>query len=193
MAAPPIRSIATIGGNIVSAVPCADLPPILMTMKAEVVVWSPKGERRTPLESFFTGVRATVLQPGELVTAVFIPTPAPGSGSAYERFALRNGNAIAVAGVAATVTLDRGETVKDARVALAAVSPIPKLVEGAHDALVGKPIDEATLDAAAKAAVAAAQPITDVRGTAEYRRDIVAVLARRAIMAAAQRAKETRS
>jgi carbon-monoxide dehydrogenase medium subunit len=192
MAAPQIRNVATVGGNIASAVPCADLPPILTAMKASVLLWSTSGQRRVPLEAFFVGARQTVLQKNELLTAVIVQKPPPGFGAAYARFALRDGNAIAVAAVAASLVLDGDSTVRDARIVLGAVSPTPKLVEAAGAALVGGPPDEGTFRAAADAAMRAAEPISDVRGSAEFRRDLVGVMARRALATACQRAKEAR-
>ena len=100
MAAPQIRNVATVGGNIASAVPCADLPPILTAMNASVVLWSPAGERTVPLETFFVGARQTVRRDDEELTAVLVPQQPSGFGAAYARFALRDGNAIAVAAVA---------------------------------------------------------------------------------------------
>ncbi len=189
MAAPQVRNAATVGGNIVSAVPCADLPPILMTMNASVETWSPKGTRTLPLDSFFVGVRQTQLRPDELLTAVIVPHQPNGFGAAYARFALREGNAIAVAGVAASLQLD-GNAIGNARVALGAVAPIPKLVEAARDELVGNPADDATFKRAAALAMEAAEPISDIRGSADFRREVVEVMARRALESALTRAKE---
>ncbi len=189
MAAPQVRNAATVGGNIVSAVPCADLPPILMTMNASVETWSPEGTRTLPLDSFFVGVRQTQLRPDELLTAVIVPHQPKGFGAAYARFALREGNAIAVAGVAASLQLG-GDVVSDARVALGAVAPIPKLVESAREALVGNAADETAFQQAATLAMEAAEPISDIRGSADFRREVVEVMARRALQTALSRAKE---
>lgn len=190
MAAQQIRNMATVGGNLASAVPCADLPPILMVMDASVVLWSPTGERTVHLGDFFLGPRRTALRGDELLTAVIVPRPSPGSGAAYERFALREGNAIAVASVAAGLCLRDDGVICDARITLGAVAPTPLPVEAAADCLVGRPLDEDTCNEAATAAAAAAQPICDVRGTADFRRDIVGVLTRRALGKAHARATE---
>ncbi len=115
MAAHQIRNAATVGGNIASAVPCADLPPLLITMKAEVVLWSAGGERNVPLESFFLGPRQTVMKEGEVLTSVVVPEPPAGFGAAYARLALRNGNGIAVAAVAAGLKLDGTGVIEEAR------------------------------------------------------------------------------
>jgi carbon-monoxide dehydrogenase medium subunit len=190
MAAPQIRNVATVGGNIASAVPCADLPPILIAMNASVRLWSQFGERDVPLHEFFAGPRCTVLQAGEVLTAVFVPRPPPRFGAAYARFALRDGNAIAVAAVAASLLLDRDDTVRDARIVLGAVAPVPRLVEAAAAELRGQPATQDAFARAAEAARDAAQPISDVRGSAAFRRELVAVLSRRALTGAYRRAME---
>jgi carbon-monoxide dehydrogenase medium subunit len=187
MAAPQIRNAATVGGNIAGGVPCADLPPVLMVLDASVTLWSAGAERSVPLAEFLVGPRETILQPGEVLTAVRVPAPSPGSGSAYARFALRDGNAIAVAAVAAGLWLDADATVRRALIALGAVAPTPRLAEDAAARLEGRRWDH-DLDDVAEAAMAAAEPITDVRGTADFRRRLVGTLTRRAIEAAGGRA-----
>lgn len=190
MAAPPIRNVATVGGNIMSAVPCADLPPILMAMHATVEMWSPECVRSSPLDAFFAGPRRTLLQEGEILIAVIVPKPPSGFGAAYERFGLREGNAIPVASVAASLQLDGLGTITEARLVLGAVAPIPKMVPDAAESLVGRPADEDAFKKAARIAREAAQPISDVRGTAQFRRDLVEVLARRALLKARERTRE---
>ncbi len=192
MAAPQVRNVATVGGNIASAVPSADLPPILTAMNAAVVLWSAKGERTVPLDAFFVGPRQTVLRDDEVLTAILVPKPPPRFGAAYARFQLRDGNAIAVAAVAASLLLGDGNTVRDARVVLGAVAPVPMLVEAAGAALAGRPPDEEAFHRAADAAMEAAEPISDIRGSADFRREIVGVLTQRASRTAWQRARETR-
>ncbi len=190
MASPAIRNVATVGGNIVSAVPCADLPPILIAMNASVRLWSAGQERSVALRSFFSGPRETAMSDDELLTAVIVPEPEPGFGAAYERFGLREGNAIAVAAVAAGLVLDQDNTVRQARLVLGAVAPIPKVVESAGEILVGLPAGDDTFERAARAAQAAAEPISDVRGSAGFRRELIEVLARRALKKACRRAQE---
>ncbi|UCF34353.1 MAG: xanthine dehydrogenase family protein subunit M [Phycisphaerales bacterium] len=192
MAAPQIRNVATVGGNIASAVPCADLPPILTAMKASVVLWSPEGRREVPLHSFFIGARETVRRDDELLTEALVPLPQPGFGAAYARFGLRDGNTIAVAAVAAGLLLDGDDTIRDARIVLGAVAPVPKLVESAGAALVGQRPDEDAFRATAVTAMEAAEPISDVRGSADYRRELVGVLTERALTTACERARRSR-
>ena len=190
MAATQIRNLATVGGNIASAVPCADLPPILMVLGATVSLWSTNGERTLPLESFYLGPRETVRRPDETLTFVHVPEPVAGFGAAYSRLALREGNAIAVASVAAALTLEDNDTIADARLALGAVAPLPKLVESAGRLLRGKRADDHAFEAAGKAAMDEAEPISDIRGSAEYRRKMIGVLTRRALCTARDRARE---
>ena len=113
-------------------------------------------------------------------------------GAAYARFQLRDGNAIAVAAVAAGLTLNGNGSVRDARIVLGAVAPVPKLVAAAGAQLVGQPAEEDAFRGAAEAAVQEAEPISDVRGSADFRRELVGVLTRRALTAALHRAKEVR-
>jgi len=192
MAAPQIRNMATVGGNIAAAVPCADLPPILIAMNASVVLWSAEGEREVPLREFFVGPRTTVRRDNEVLTAILVPNLPPRFGAAYARFQLRDGNAIAVASVAAGLLLGEDNTVQNARIVLGAVAPVPKLVEPAAALLVGKPPDEDAFRMAADAAAAEAEPICDVRGSADFRREIVGVMTRRALATALERAQEGR-
>lgn len=189
MAAPPIRNVATVGGNIMSAVPCADLPPILMVMQAQAEVWSQGRVRSVPLDTFFVGPRSTRLAEGEILTAMVIPMLPSGFGAAYERFGLREGNAIPVASVAASLRLGDGGTITEARLVLGAVAPIPKMAGDAAKSLVGGPANEEAFDEAATLAQKESQPISDVRGTAQFRRDLVHVLARRALLKARERAQ----
>jgi carbon-monoxide dehydrogenase medium subunit len=192
MAAPQIRNIATVGGNIASAVPCADLPGPLTAMNASVVLSSARGEREVALDKFFVGPRQTVRRDDEVLVAVIVPNPPPRFGAAYARFALREGNAIAVAAVAASLVLGTDGTIREPRVILGAVAPVPLWAEAAVGELSGvAPTDEAFARAGA-AAAAAAQPISDVRSSAEYRRTLIGVLTPRALRTALCRAKEAR-
>lgn len=193
MAVRQIRNVATVGGNIVSAVPCADLPPIFCVMGASIILWSPVGERRVTLPEFFVGVRGTLRRDDEIVTAIVVPRPVARFGAAYARFSLREGNAIAVAAVAAGLQLDSDETIRDARIVLGAVAPVPKPVESASAVLAGSRGGDSLFDKAAQAAMKAAEPISDVRGSAEYRRELIGVLTRRALSDALRRARENRS
>lgn len=189
MASPQVRNSATVGGNLAGAVPCADLPPVLAVLDASAVVWSPGGTRTFPLESLYVGARRTCLRPGEILTGVRVPRPPPASGASYSRFALRDGNAIAVASVAASVVLGSTGDVIACRIMLGAVAPTPLRATPAENTLLGRPLDD-FIDEAAMMAAAAARPISDLRGSAEFRRHLVRVLAGRALRAAADQARE---
>lgn len=191
LAAPQVRNMATIGGNIASAIPSADLPPVLIVHGASVVLWSPDGQRSVPLESFFTGPRQSVRKDNEVLTAIEVPIPARGFGAAYERFANRNANACAVAAVAAGLLLEDNGTIRETRIVLCAVAPTPKLLASVGHALTGKTAGEATFDVAAGLAMEAAKPISDIRGSDLHRKELIGVLTRRALAKAHRRALET--
>ncbi len=186
-----IQSRASVGGNLCNASPAADSIPALIALGAEAVVAGPSGTRRAvPVESFCTGPGRTVLVPGEVLVHLRLPPPAPHSSSAYLRFIPRNEMDIAVVGAGVALTLDdKRSTCVSARVALAAVAPTPLLVPEAGAALAGTALAEADLERAAALAKVAARPISDMRGSADYRRHLVGVLVRRALRAALQRAK----
>jgi len=188
MAAYQVRNMATVGGNVAGAVPCADLPPILITMNGQVVVWSTAGERTIAIEDFLKGPRQTAIGHGEIVIAILVPTAPRGFGAAYERFALREGNAIAVASAACGLVLDENEAIETMRICLGAVGPIPIQVESASKHAIGRRINEIDLNAIGEEAARAAQPIADIRGSIEFRRTLVRVLAGRAVKSAHKRA-----
>lgn len=187
MAGPQVRNMATVGGNICNANHCADLPPVLMVLGAQLTLHSRAGERVVPLRSFFTGSKRTALKIGELLTEIFIPYPAARSGTAFARFSLRESNAIAVAGVAAMVELDTERCVRAASISLSAVAPTTIMVEEAASMLTGRPLDEASVRAAASAAMQASHAISDLRAQEDYRRWLVESLTRTAINSAAAR------
>jgi carbon-monoxide dehydrogenase medium subunit len=182
-----IQSRATIGGNLCNGSPAADTIPALIALGAQAVIAGPRGRREVPVEAFITAPRKTVLGEGELLIELRLPPPAPGSADAYQRFIPRNEMDIAVVGVGASITLERGRCTA-ARIALGAVGPTPILARDAAAVLVGNAIDEDAPERVADAAVAAARPISDKRGTADFRRRIVGVLARRVVAEAARRA-----
>jgi carbon-monoxide dehydrogenase medium subunit len=162
-------------------------------MHASVILWSPEGERSVQLELLFVGPRQTTLREGEVLLAVLVPSVRPRFGAAYERFGLRDGNAIAVASVAASLELEGDDTVRECRIVLGAVAPIPKLVESAGAAMVRKKPEADAFREAAAAAMSAAEPIRDVRGSAEFRRELVGVLTQRALKTALRRAREAKA
>jgi len=186
-----IRNRATVGGNLCNAAPSADTAPALIVLGASCLVSGPEGERWIAAEEFVTGPGRCALRHGELMTAISIPAPGPKSGSAYLRFIPRGEMDIAVAGAAASATLsDDRSTIVAARVALAAVAPVPLVVPAAAAILVGSPPTTDVLATACARAMEAAAPIDDVRGSAAFRRHIVGVLTRRALETALGRARE---
>jgi CO/xanthine dehydrogenase FAD-binding subunit len=182
-----IRNLATLGGNLANAAPSADMAPPLLALDAELVISGPRGQRRVPAADFFLGVRRTQLEPNEVLVEVLIAAPGPGSGGTYVRHTPRRELDIAVVGVAAQLTVRDGHCVT-ARIALGAVAPVPLRATAAENRLVGEAVSPALIDEAAQLAVAAASPISDQRGTAEFRQHLVRVLTRRTLTTALERA-----
>jgi len=183
-----IQSRATIAGNLCNGSPAADTAPALLVLDAQCVIAGPSGRRTIPLAELHTAPGRTCLTPGEMLIELRAAPPPAHGADCYRRLIPRNEMDIAVVGVGASIALD-GERCSAARVALGAVGPRPILAVEAAAALVGTKLNAAALDAAAQAAAAVATPIDDMRGTAEYRRDVVAVLTRRVAAEAAQRAR----
>jgi CO/xanthine dehydrogenase FAD-binding subunit len=182
-----VRNLATLGGNLCNAAPSADMAPPVLALEAEAVIAGPRGERRVPIAEFFAGVRRTVLGPDEILLELVIPSPGARSGGHYLRHTPRRELDIAVVGVASQLTLSDGVCAK-ARIALAAVAPVPLRATAAEQALEGKPVTPEAIERAAELAVGAAKPISDQRGSADYRRHLVRVLTRRTLRAAFERA-----
>jgi carbon-monoxide dehydrogenase medium subunit len=185
-ASPQIRTRATVAGNICSAVPCGDFPVILMALGADVELASIKGRRTVPLAEFFTGPRETVRAADEILTRIVIPKKSAGARGCYQKFQRRASNSLAVASAGAVLRVENG-AFREARIVLGAVAPTPLLAKKASASLTGKAIDEETIRNAAAVARDEAIPITDVRGTENYRRELVYVLTRRAIERAVER------
>lgn len=188
-----IQGRASMGGNLCNASPAADSIPSLIAHAATCEIAGPNGRRTVAVEDFCVSPGRTVLQPGEFLVALHIPAPQPGFGAAYLRFIPRNEMDIAVVGVGASVQLDDSRSkIVSARIALGAVAPKPLYVPDAGAALAGQPATEESIAKAAKVAQDAAKPISDMRGTAEYRKQLVAVLTRRALTKAIERAKSNK-
>ena len=184
-----IQGRATIAGNLCNASPAGDTIPALIAIGAVCVIASESGNRELAVEDFVTGVGTNALQDGEFLVGLKIPNPPARSADAYLRFIPRTEMDIAVAGAGVALTLDDAGTCTAARVAIGAVAPTALLVPAAADALVGTSVDDDALAAAAAACSAAASPITDKRGTVEYRRKVVGVLCKRAAAIARDRAQ----
>jgi len=177
-----IRNLATIGGNLVTASPSAEIGPILLALGAQALIASTRGERTVPIGEFHTGVRRTVLEPDELLIELRIPAPGQRSGSHYIKLKERQKMDIAFVGVATSLELESGDgVVREARIALGAVAPTIIRAEAAEARLRGQKLTDALLAEVGQLAAQAAKPISDVRASAEYRREMVDVLTQRAL------------
>lgn len=179
-----VRNRATLVGNVCRASPSADTLPPLIADRAVVRIQGPDGSRRCPVETFFTGPGRTVLAAGEIVTHIEIPATAPRTGKAYIKHGRREQMELATVGVATHITLDEQGEIADAAVVMASVAPTPLRATRAEQLLRGRRPDAEVFAAAATAAGEAATPITDLRASADYRRDMVRVLTRRALQQA---------
>ena len=182
------RAQGTIGGNVMNASPAMDTGGPLLCFGATVTLRSPSGERSIALDELWTGPGTTSARPDELLVAIDMPASAEGTGSCYVRLEYRRQMEIAVVGATAVVTVD-GDRVTDARVAITALTPTIRRVPESEAALVGTGGGDHAVEASAAAAAAASTPISDVRGSAEYRRAMAEVIAGRAIAAALTRAR----
>ncbi len=178
MASVQIRNLATVGGNLCNAAPSADLAPILIALNATTRIVGPGGERRVPLDEFFTGPGATVLTPGELLVAVELPPPA--GPAVYLKHSPRECMDIAIVGVGIALQVKNNHC-ESARIVLGAVAPVPLRARRAETELLDRPLTPERIDRAAQFAAEDSTPIDDVRGSAWYRRKIVSVLVRRGL------------
>ena len=183
-----IQGRASLGGNLANSSPAADGIPAMIALGGTAHIAGPNGRRDVPIAEFCTAPGRNVLETGEFIVSLSFPDPAANSGSAWERFIPRNEMDIAVTNAGVYLALD-GDTVADARVAIGAVAPTPLLVPAAAEALIGNPLTDETIEAAAEAARQAANPITDMRGTADQRRHLAGVLVKRVLNKAAARAR----
>ena len=182
-----VQGRASAGGNLCNASPAADSVPAMVAAGAVVTVKGPNGTRELPVEQVPAGPGRTSLARGELIVSIALPPRPAGSGDAYLRLIPRTEMDIAVVGVGVSLTIAGGK-VTAARVGLGAVAPTVLLVEDAAKALIGSTLDAAALEKAAAACRAACKPISDKRGTVEYRTKIAGVLLKRAALIAAERA-----
>ena len=185
-----VRSRATIGGNLCNASPAADSVPAMIAVGAIASIEGPQGRRDVPVEQLPAGPGKTILAPGELLVSIFFPKAPAQTGSAYIRFTPRTEMDIAVVGAGIALTLDNKGICTAARVCLGAVAERAILVPEAAAALVGTSVDDAALSKLAAACSAAARPISDKRGTKEFRIKVAGVIARRTAEKALARAKE---
>lgn len=180
VATPAIRSSATVGGNLGYAEAASDPAPALLCLDAEVEIAGPGGERSLPLSRFFTGFYETALGPGEIVTAVRVPACSAGARSGYVKFCPRSAEDKPLVGVAALLLLDPASgRCLEARLALGGAAPTAIRAARAESRLRGEVLDDGAIREAAEAAAAEADPLSDLMGSADYRREMVRVWVRR--------------
>jgi carbon-monoxide dehydrogenase medium subunit len=187
IADPLVRNMATVGGNLAHADPANDHPATMLAFGAQVVAVGPKGERTIPIDDFFVGLFENSLAKDEILREIRIPAPQAGSGGAYIKMERKVGD-YAVGGVAVYLTMN-GNTCQSARIGLTNVASTPMRAKNAEAALTGKSLDDAAIKAAGTAAGAECDPSSDLRGSADYKRDIIRILTMRAIRKAAERAR----
>lgn len=189
MCTPQLRSTATIGGNICHASPCADMAVVLTGLDAVAILRSVSGTRSVPLDEFFSGVNETVVRLEELLTGIVVPVPTARTEAAYVR-ATRVSIDLAQASAVARLSSADGTSVSDAKIVIGACAPTPVWSRTAGESLVGLDLtrpDRATIERAATLAEQETSPISDIRCSDDYRREVSKVLARRAIDEAAAR------
>ena len=187
-----VRNTATVGGNLCTGASCCDMAPVLIASNASAEILSTNGKRIVSLKDFFVFHKETSIGKGEIMTKIIVPHLEPGTGVCFKKFGLREASSISVASASAYVNVKDGVCV-DSRIVVGAVAPIPKISEKASEILNSAKVTElsegsSVLKEAGKAAAADSLPLDDMRGTADFRRDIVNVLTQRAVIKAAGRA-----
>jgi CO/xanthine dehydrogenase FAD-binding subunit len=181
------RNLGTLGGNLVTCVPSMDSGPTLIALEAQVTIAGPSGNRRMPLGEMFAGPRKTSLKVGELLTDIVIPKANLNKPAAFEKFGLRKGQALALVNAAAALFVDKGNF-KAPRIALGAVAPVVIRAPKAETYLEGRKINAEAMAEAGRIAATEAKPISDFRASADYRRELIAVLVKRCLARARERA-----
>jgi carbon-monoxide dehydrogenase medium subunit len=178
-----IRNVATVGGNLCNALPSAEMAQALLALSGRAKITGPSGERVVPLEDFFTGVGTTVLKPEELLVEIQVPPPLANTRARYHKHSTRGSIDLAIVNVAVVVTLEPGGKVcKDIRIALGAVAPTPMRARKAEEAMRGEQIKEALINRTAQLASDEAHPRPgSIRGSVEYKKEMVKVFTRRLI------------
>lgn len=176
------RSLGTLGGNLVTAVPSLDSGPVLVALEALVTIAGPGGSREMPLTEFFVGPRRTALKTGELLVDIVIPKKNLGKPAGFQKFGLRKGQALALVNTAASLWIDPAKKVfVEPCIALGAVAPTVIRAPKAEAYLAGRKVTPETMAEAGRIAAGEAKPISDFRASADYRRDLIAVLTRRSL------------
>lgn len=190
LGSPLVRNLATIGGNVCSARPAADLPPALMVYNAKIIIKGKKGERSLSLEEFFKGPGKTALKPDELVTEFRIKIPKALSGAGYNNIGIRKGHDCNLVNVASSISIDEKGIIKSAQVAMGCVGPTHLRALSAEKVLYGQKATDALFEKAAEAAMKDSTPITDFRASGDYKKAMVGVLTRRTLEIAFKDAKK---
>jgi carbon-monoxide dehydrogenase medium subunit len=182
VASPAIRSSGTIGGNVCYAEAASDPAPALLCLEAEVSVAGPDGGRAVPITRFFRGFYEAAIEPGEIVTALRVPPTPAGARSGYVKYTSRSAEDRPLVGVAALVVVDAAGRCVDARIGLGGVAPTPIRAPRAEAVLRGEALGDAAVRAAAEAAAGEAEPLSDLMGSADYRREMIRVWVRRLLV-----------
>ena len=186
----PIQGRATVGGNLCNAAPSADAIPTLIVLGAKALISSADGTREINVDEFCTGPGSNVLKSNELLVSINVPAPKENSGAHYMRFIPRNEMDIAVVGIGTSVELNaEGDKFENVNVALASVAPTPIFVREISEFLSGKEVNDENIEKAGQLAKEASSPISDMRGTAEYRQHLCSVLTKRSLNKSIERSK----
>jgi len=186
IADPQVRNRGTVGGNLAHGDAANDHPAVMLALRANIVITGPEGNRTVPIDEFFFGFYTTAIQQNEILTEIQIPIPPAGTGSAYHKLERKVGD-YATAGVAVQLTLDRKGICTAAGMGLTNVNPVPLRAVRSEEALLGKLITDGSIAEAAKYASEDCSPSSDLRGSEEYKRAMVAVLVKRMIHKAVER------
>lgn len=187
IADPSVRNRATLAGNLAHGDAANDQPAVMLALRANLILLGPGGSRSVPIDEFFFGFYSTAIQPDEILTEIQIPIPPKGTGSAYHKLERKVGD-YATAGVAVQLTLDTKGICKAIGIGLTNVNPVPLRAARSEAVLLGKPVSEESIAEAARLAAADCNPSSDLRGSEEYKRAMVAVLVKRMIHKALERA-----
>ncbi|MGB8328730.1 MAG: xanthine dehydrogenase family protein subunit M, partial [Polyangiales bacterium] len=187
IADPLVRNQATVGGNIAHADPANDHPATMLAYNATLIAKGPSGERKIPIDDFFTGLFENAMKVDEILTEIRIPKPAANTGGAYTKLERKVGD-YAISAAAVQLRLD-GSTIAEARIGLTNVSAVPMRAQAAEAELIGKSVSDAVIEAAGRAAARECDPSPDLRGTIDYKRDMTRVMVKRSIHNAIARAK----
>jgi len=189
IADPQVRNMGTIGGNLAHGDAANDHPAVMLALNAKIIATGPNGIKEIPVDEFFFGFYTTALQHGDILTEIQIPIPPGNTGSAYHKLERKVGD-YATAGVAVQLTMDASGVCKSVGIGLTNVNPTPLRAARSEQALLGKQVNEESISQAAILASEDCNPSADLRGSVEYKRDMVAVLVKRMIRKAMERVKK---